>query len=56
VYRRKLYSLLPVALINPLYWLFFHSIAAYKALWQLVSKPFYWEKTDHGLTSVNAPH
>lgn len=56
VYRRKLYSLLPAALLNPIYWLFFHSIAAYKALWQLVSNPFYWEKTDHGLTSINTPH
>lgn len=56
VYRRKLYSLLPVALLNPFYWIFFHSIAAYKALWQLVAKPFYWEKTDHGLTRMAAPH
>ncbi|MFC7571174.1 hypothetical protein ACFQX8_01060 [Klenkia terrae] len=28
-----------------------HSIASYKAAWQLVTKPFYWEKTEHGLTS-----
>jgi hypothetical protein len=28
------------------------SIAAYKGLWQLVSRPFYWEKTNHGLTKV----
>jgi hypothetical protein len=26
------------------------SIAAYKGLWQLFTKPFYWEKTTHGLT------
>jgi hypothetical protein len=24
------------------------SVAAYKALWQLIRAPFYWEKTDHG--------
>jgi hypothetical protein len=24
------------------------SIAAYRALWQLVRNPFYWEKTKHG--------
>jgi len=52
VYRRKLYSLLPAALLNPFYWIGFHSIAAYKALWQLIAKPFYWEKTEHGFTSV----
>jgi hypothetical protein len=24
------------------------------ALWQLFTKPFYWEKTVHGLTTVHA--
>ncbi len=50
VFRRRLFSLLPAALLNPLYWLFFHSLSAYKALWQLFFKPFYWEKTTHGIT------
>lgn len=27
------------------------TVAAYKALWELVSKPFYWDKTHHGLFS-----
>ena len=49
IFKRKLYRLLPYAFLNPAYWIL-HSIAAYKALWQLFSKPFYWEKTDHGLT------
>ncbi|MEJ5299540.1 MAG: glycosyltransferase [Thermodesulforhabdaceae bacterium] len=52
VFRRKLHHLMPYSLINPFYWLFFHSLAAYKALWQLFSKPFYWEKTQHGITKV----
>ena len=30
-------------------------IAAYKALWQLITKPFYWEKTSHGLSTAT-PH
>jgi hypothetical protein len=30
-----------------LYWVLI-SIAAYRGLWQLVTKPFYWEKTPHG--------
>lgn len=24
------------------------AIAAYKALWEIVTRPFYWDKTDHG--------
>ena len=30
-------------------------IAAYKALSQLFTKPFYWEKTLHGLSKQEAP-
>jgi glycosyltransferase XagB len=36
------------ALMMPLYWLMM-SMAAIKALWQLVLNPFHWEKTQHGL-------
>jgi hypothetical protein len=25
-------------------------VGAYKGLWQLLTKPFYWEKTTHGIT------
>lgn len=50
VFRRKLYHLTPFAVTNPIYWVM-HSIAAYMALWQLFTKPFYWEKTEHGLTT-----
>jgi cellulose synthase/poly-beta-1,6-N-acetylglucosamine synthase-like glycosyltransferase len=51
IYLRKNYALMPYALLNPIYWLF-HSIAAYKALGQLFTKPFYWEKTLHGISRV----
>lgn len=44
------YGLIKYALLAPLY-SFLISIAAYKALFQLAYKPFYWEKTTHGLTS-----
>ena len=27
------------------------AIAAYKGVWELMSKPFYWDKTTHGLSS-----
>jgi hypothetical protein len=53
VFRRGLFGLTPFALTNPFYWLL-HSAAAYMALWQLFTKPFYWEKTEHGLTSVHS--
>lgn len=55
VFRRGLISLVPIALLNPFYWLFFHTPAAYKALWQLFVNPFYWEKTEHGLTRIRNP-
>ncbi len=54
VFRRKSYSLILYAITNPVYWLM-HSISAYKGLFQLVSKPFYWEKTNHGLTKDHKP-
>lgn len=50
VYKRQYYQLVPFALMNPIYWCF-HAFASYKAVIQLVTKPFYWEKTTHGLTS-----
>ncbi|WP_375295545.1 MULTISPECIES: glycosyltransferase family 2 protein [Paenibacillus] len=43
------YSLVRSALLTPVYW-FLMSLAAVKAAWQLITKPFYWEKTTHGLT------
>lgn len=52
VFRRKSYNLILFTLTNPIYWLM-HSISAYKGLFQLVSKPFYWEKTNHGLTKTH---
>ena len=52
VVKRQNYNLLVYSLTNPLYWCM-HSIASYIALWQLITKPFYWEKTDHGLTNVS---
>lgn len=39
------------ALLMPLYWLLI-SLGAYKALWQFLTRPFYWEKTQHGLSPM----
>lgn len=49
VFKRHYYDLVLFALLNPLYWNF-HVFASYKAAIQLITKPFYWEKTNHGLT------
>jgi cellulose synthase/poly-beta-1,6-N-acetylglucosamine synthase-like glycosyltransferase len=46
--RRHGWRAAPYALLNPLYWVL-HSFAAWRALVQLIHKPFYWEKTPHGL-------
>jgi cellulose synthase/poly-beta-1,6-N-acetylglucosamine synthase-like glycosyltransferase len=48
-FKRHNYALIPHALTAPLYWVLL-SVAGYKALWQLVYNPFFWEKTTHGLT------
>jgi cellulose synthase/poly-beta-1,6-N-acetylglucosamine synthase-like glycosyltransferase len=53
VFKRRYYELILFGALNPLYWIM-HSIAAYKGLWQLIYKPFYWEKTNHGLTKVSS--
>ena len=42
-------SLFVAALLTPVYWVMM-SIAAYKALMQVILTPTYWEKTRHGLT------
>jgi len=47
------YRLVKYAILSPLYWMMM-SIAAYKAAWQLITKPFYWEKTVHGLDQPTA--
>jgi cellulose synthase/poly-beta-1,6-N-acetylglucosamine synthase-like glycosyltransferase len=51
-FRRRRYALVRWALLNPFYWLL-HSIAAYRALWQLLTRPHYWEKTAHGHSTVH---
>jgi cellulose synthase/poly-beta-1,6-N-acetylglucosamine synthase-like glycosyltransferase len=38
------------ALLAPIYWVL-QSVAALKAFYQLVFRPFYWEKTVHGLSA-----
>ena len=52
-FKRQYQHLAPYALTVPFYWAL-QSIAAYKGLVQLITKPFYWEKTQHGLSKHTA--
>src|ERR1700719_165568 len=51
--RRGWLHLIPYSFTISGYWLLI-SIAAYKGLWQLLRNPFYWEKTQHGLSRHTA--
>jgi len=46
--NRGYYDLVKYSVLTPLYWLMM-SIGAYKAGAQLITRPHYWEKTEHGL-------
>jgi cellulose synthase/poly-beta-1,6-N-acetylglucosamine synthase-like glycosyltransferase len=52
-FLRQRYGLVVWSLLNPVYWLL-HSLASYKALWQLITRPHYWEKTTHGISALTA--
>jgi hypothetical protein len=53
-YTKKDGLVLAAALV-PVYWVMM-SIAAVKAVWQLVVIPSFWEKTTHGLDAEVAEH
>lgn len=46
--KRKQYSLIKYTYLVPIYWLFM-SIAAFLAVYKLITDPHYWSKTKHGL-------
>ena len=48
LYRGRKGKMLAATLLYPLY-MVLHSIASYKAIWQLIFNPHFWEKTTHGL-------
>ena len=50
--HRNNHDLIKYGLFAPFYWLLM-SVAACKALWQLIRKPHFWEKTQHGLHLEN---
>ncbi len=50
--RRGLLSTAWILLLTPLHWLLL-SLAAWRALYQLVFAPYAWEKTEHGLAKTS---
>ncbi|WP_127901704.1 glycosyltransferase family 2 protein [Solirhodobacter olei] len=52
-FRRKWLELVPYSVTVPWYWALM-SVAAWKGAWQLLTRPFYWEKTTHGLSKHTA--
>ena len=46
--RRGYHDMVKHALLSPLYW-GLASVAAWRGFYQLITKPYYWEKTIHGL-------
>jgi cellulose synthase/poly-beta-1,6-N-acetylglucosamine synthase-like glycosyltransferase len=50
--RRLLFSSGWALLLMPVYWLML-SLAAWRALWQLLRDPYNWEKTEHGLARTS---
>jgi len=52
--RRRYYRLIPMALLMPFYWILV-SVGAWKGGLQLLTRPFYWEKTIHGLDTAKEP-
>ena len=49
--KLKKYRYIPYALAMPAYWALL-SVAAWRGLIQLIQKPFYWDKTTHGVSKV----
>jgi cellulose synthase/poly-beta-1,6-N-acetylglucosamine synthase-like glycosyltransferase len=52
--RRDWTGITPYAFTVTFYWALI-SIAAWRGLWQLITRPFYWEKTAHGLSRFEQP-
>jgi cellulose synthase/poly-beta-1,6-N-acetylglucosamine synthase-like glycosyltransferase len=50
---KKQYSLIPVAITMPIYWLLI-SLGAWRGALQLVTKPHLWEKTTHGISTIHS--
>lgn len=49
IYRQKMRRRIEIAAALYPFYMVLHSVASYKALWQLIVRPHFWEKTTHGL-------
>ena len=49
--RARMPGMIPYAILTPIYWVLI-SIGAWKGVLQLIRRPFYWEKTQHGLDAA----
>jgi cellulose synthase/poly-beta-1,6-N-acetylglucosamine synthase-like glycosyltransferase len=49
--KLKKYRLTPLAMLMPAYWALL-SIASWRGLVQLITNPFYWDKTSHGVSKA----
>jgi cellulose synthase/poly-beta-1,6-N-acetylglucosamine synthase-like glycosyltransferase len=47
--KNKVKGIFSTSFLFPFYWIL-HSIASFLALMELITKPFYWDKTEHGLS------
>lgn len=48
--KKRVRRLIPELIFIPLYWLLI-SAACYRAVYQLIKAPHYWEKTEHGVSA-----
>lgn len=55
VTRKRHRHLLPWTLLMTLY-MGLGTLAIYKGMWELVTRPFHWEKTAHGHSEQTVPH
>ena len=53
VARDKWWALLPHTLLFPFYWVL-HMVASFRSVWELIARPHYWQKTEHGLSKFTA--
>jgi cellulose synthase/poly-beta-1,6-N-acetylglucosamine synthase-like glycosyltransferase len=49
IIKNKAKGMFSTSFLFPFYWIL-HSIASVLALMELIAKPFYWDKTEHGLS------
>lgn len=47
--RKTGHKINPLWLFTMMFYYLLASLAAYKALWEMLLRPFYWDKTSHGL-------